>query len=396
MQQLIFILLLLFSKISFAQLNSGDKAPQINVTNWIQNQPGNTLLKDKFIIIDFWATWCAPCLASMTHMNTLIEENKTKNNLIFLAMSDEKKEKISPILLRVSFKASVVTDTTQQTQNDFEINSIPACLIIDDKGFVRWTGNPEQLTNDVIQDILARKNLDVINNEEIIRGYIEKQYDSLKHEYRSIFENNNIKEYFSLGPFLKEGYGSKYSSNSTNSLRKVEIGIKLRDIISEQISVSSSQISLPPDIDSVYASYCYKSEKGLKSEDVLNSILTSAELTYNKTNSIQEMFLLELLDSNLLNKNFLKTDEGKVSHLSVSDDGKFISMSNSSMLNIISALQDRFNCPIILKDSSVFDKPLDMMLQTDNFMTLKKSMKLYGINIREIKQSLPFVMVGHK
>ena len=396
MQKLIFLSLLLFSKVSLAQIKLGDKAPNINITGWIQNQPKNTFLKDKFVVIDFWATWCAPCLASMSHMNTLVEENKVKNNLIFLAMSDEAKEKILPVLSRVSFKASVVTDTTHFTQDNFEVTSIPNCIIIDDKGFVRWTGNPIELTNDIIQDILAQKKLEIANNEKNTSGDFAKQYDSLSHEYQRIFNNDSIEEYFSLGPFLVQGYGSKYSRNFTNYLRKVEIGVRLKDVISEQASLSSSQISLPADIDSIYISYCYKSEKRKKNEDVLHSILTAASLASNKKDSIQKVFLIETKDSNLLNKSFVKNEKAALGHLSVSDNGKFIAMSNNSIYSIISALQDRFNCPIILKDSSLFDKPLDMMLQTDDFATLKESMKLYGLNIKETQQYLPFLTIVHE
>lgn len=329
-------------------------------------------------------------------MNSLVEENRTRSNLVFLAMSDEAKQKISPVLLRVSFEASVVTDTTHHTQDNFEITSIPNCVIIDNKDFVRWTGNPEKLTNNIIQDILAQKNLDIVNNEKATSGSMEKQYDSLRQEYQKIFNNDSIKEYFSLGPFLSEGYGSKYSRNFIDYLRKVEIGVKLKDIISEQAGISSSQISLPRDIDSIYASYCYKSEKRKKSEDILHSIFTTANLTCNKKDSIQKVFLLEVTDSNLLSKKLLMNEQKTVGHLSVSDNGKFIAMSNTPMFSIISALQDRFDCPIILKDSSFFDKPLDLMLQTDDFVTLKKSMKLYGLNIKETKQSLPFLTVVYK
>jgi thiol-disulfide isomerase/thioredoxin len=396
MQKLIFLSLLLFSKVALAQIKLGDKAPNINITGWIQNQPKNTLLKDKFIVIDFWATWCAPCLASMSHMNTLVEQNKTKNNLIFLAMSDEAKEKILPVLSRVLFKASVVTDTTHLTQDNFEITSIPNCIIVDDKGFVRWTGNPKELTNDIIQEILAQKKLDIVNNEKNTSGRFAKQYDSLSHEYQRIFNNDSIEEYFSLGPFLSEGYGSKYSRNFTDYLRKVEIGVRLKDIISEQACISSSQISLPADLDSIYTSYCYKSEKRIKNEDVLHSILTAANLASNKKDSIQKVFLIEIKDSNLLNKSFVKNEKTALGHLSVSDNGKFIAMSNNSIFSIISALQDRFNCPIILNDSTVFDKPLDMMLQTNDFATLKESMKLYGLNIKETQQSLPFLRIVHE
>lgn len=396
MQKLFFLSLLLFSKVSLAQIKIGDTAPNIYITDWIQNEPKNTFLKGKFIVIDFWATWCAPCLASMSHMNTLVEENKTKSNLIFLAMSDEAKDKILPILSRVPFKASVVTDTTHFTQDSFEITYIPNCIIIDDKGYVRWTGNPKELTNDIIQDVLAQKKLDIVNNKKNISGNFAKQYDSLRHEYQRIFNNDSIKEYFSLGPYLSEGYGSRYSRNFTDYLRKVEIGVRLKDMISEQASISTSQISLPADIDSMYVSYCYKSEKRIKKEDILHSILTAANLASNKKDSIQKVFLIETKDSNLLNKSFVKNEKTALGHLSVSDNGKFIAMSNDSIFSIISALQDRFNCPIILKDSTFFDKPLDMVLQTDDFAMLKESMKLYGLNIKKTQQSLPFLTIVHE
>jgi thiol-disulfide isomerase/thioredoxin len=396
MKNLVFLLLLLFSKVSFSQIKIGDKAPDINVTDWIQNQPKKSSLTNKFIVIDFWATWCAPCLASMAHMNVLVDQNKAKSNLIFLAMTDEKSENTLSVLSRVSFKACVVTDTTEQTFNRFAVKTIPHCVVIDDRGFVRWTGNPGQLSNDIIQDILAGKNPPNTGDETTTSGPTKNPYDSLRAEYRSIYDNNNIKEYFSLGSFQKEGYGSKYFANSPRSLQKVELGIKLRDIISEKTAISGSQISLPAELDEVYASYCYKSETRLKNDDILNSIFKTAKLTYTKADSVQKVFLLQVVDSNLFSKNFQKYERGAYSHISTSDKKDFISMSNFPISTMISALQDRFGCPVILKGDGVFNQPLDMMLQTDDLATLRKSLKVYGLSVEEAKQSLPFLKIVYK
>ncbi|HEU5052808.1 MAG TPA: hypothetical protein VFT78_06835, partial [Hanamia sp.] len=277
-----------------------------------------------------------------------------------------------------------------------EITSIPHCIILDDKGFLRWAGDPRELTNDILLDILAQKKIDIYNKQRKASGTTAKQYDSLRKLYFKKFKNDSIKEYFSLGPLLAEKYGSKYSRNSADLLSKVEIGVKLKNIISELASVNSSEISLPPELDSVYASYCYKSEKGRKSQDVLNAIFAAAHLVYSRKDSIQKVFLLEVVDSNLLKKSIAKEEKEAIGHLSVSDNGKFIAMSNYSIFGIVSALQNRFGCPIILKDDHVFNEPLDMMLQTDDFPALKKSLKLYGLNIKEAKQPLPFLMVVHK
>lgn len=385
----------MFAQVSLAQIKIGDKSPAINITNWIQNQPAHKSLDNKFVVIDFWATWCAPCLASMPHMNRLVEEMGKKDNLVFLAMSDERKEKISPILKRVAFKATIVTDTTQQTQNSFGISSIPDCIVIDDKGSIRWRGNPAELTTNIIESILTSKSF-TIADKKIKTAPLQKEYDSIRSEFRKAYNNESVKEYFSLAPFLKEGNGFKTASNVYNSsLRKMEMGIKLKDIISEHISVSSSQVSLPSELQNVYASFCYKSETRLKSDDVLNSILSAADLTCKKIDSIQNVYLLEVTDSTLLNQSIAKNEKGN-SHLSISDDGSYIATSDWSLSGIRSSLQDRFGCPVIIKDLTIDNIQVDMMLRTDDLIALKKSLKVYGITIKEVKQMLPFVLVIHK
>ncbi|MFW2477869.1 MAG: TlpA family protein disulfide reductase, partial [Sediminibacterium sp.] len=182
-----FVLFFLAFKEMFAQVKIGDQAPAIKITDWVQKNSKDTSLNGKFVIIDFWATWCAPCLASMAHVNELVEEFKQNENLVFLAMSDEPKEKISPLLSRVPFKASVVTDTSGYTQNDYSITSIPDCVIIDDKGQVQWTGNPKYLTKSIIEGILARKKIEMPNVNKRSKDANEIRYDSLTRIYRSIY-----------------------------------------------------------------------------------------------------------------------------------------------------------------------------------------------------------------
>lgn len=391
------IIFFLFSKDGLSQIKIGSHAPNIKITDWIKYSPLNASLKDKFIIIDFWATWCAPCLASMDHMNKLVEENKTKDNLVFLAMSDEKREKITPLLSRVPFKAAVVTDTSRQTQNEYEIDAIPECVIIDDKGVVQWKGNPTQLTNDIIQKILTRQKLEVPKGKEVQSDNNKKRYDSLMQVYKNIFSNENVKECFNFGPFFKIAYGYWASSSTAKNLRKMEVGVRLRDIISKELSVGVNQISLPVDIDSAYISYCYKSEMNIAKRNILDSVLMATRLTFNKSDSIQKVFVIEIIDSSLFRKSKVDNqmnDDNR--HSSVSDNKDFMAIGNSFFTDLMPSLQSRFDCPIVLKEPSLFNDKLDMVLETENFESFQKSLKVYGLGVKQQMQILPYIKISYK
>ena len=79
---IILLTMLLFSGIGFAQeSNNGkqlwaksflnEKAPELTVETWISKKPDT---EGKFVIIDFWATWCLPCLFQLPEFEKLSEK----------------------------------------------------------------------------------------------------------------------------------------------------------------------------------------------------------------------------------------------------------------------------------------------------------------------------------
>ena len=87
--------------------------------------------KNKVIVINFWATWCPPCIAEMESLNEL--NSLYKNDVEFLFISNEKPEIILSYLNKNKYNFNVYYPKTKFPL-DLNILSIPRTFIINKKG----------------------------------------------------------------------------------------------------------------------------------------------------------------------------------------------------------------------------------------------------------------------
>jgi len=112
------------------------KAPELNIETWISEKPE---LQNKFILIDFWATWCTPCKVAMKHLNDF--QKLYKDELAIIGLSHETPEKIRKMKYPVISYYSA-SDTQERLKKELNIKAIPYVIVIDPKGIIRWQGNP--------------------------------------------------------------------------------------------------------------------------------------------------------------------------------------------------------------------------------------------------------------
>ncbi len=87
--------------------------------------------KGKVVLINFWATWCPPCIAEMPSMEKLYHDYK--DDVVFLFVSEEEQEVISKFKKKNNYDFTVYSSLTEHPEI-FETRSIPRTYILDKKG----------------------------------------------------------------------------------------------------------------------------------------------------------------------------------------------------------------------------------------------------------------------
>lgn len=135
----------------------GKPAPALAVANWINSKPLTTAdLKGKIVVIDFWATWCGPCLAAVPHTNEL-QKKYADQGVVFIAVCAPKGgEKMAATVKEHGMQFAVALDSgAGSTFAAFKADSYPDYYIIDRNGNLRWGDVANRQVEKAINLLLA-------------------------------------------------------------------------------------------------------------------------------------------------------------------------------------------------------------------------------------------------
>jgi len=132
MKNLIFVVIIILSINVFASEKLPDfslqdlNGKQVKISDFIGEQP---------VIIDFWATWCAPCLKELPKLDKM--QKQFGDSLLVIAISTDKPRKKNEVKKHIKsqkFKFTTLLDTRGEARKLLNIKNIPFTLLIDKNG----------------------------------------------------------------------------------------------------------------------------------------------------------------------------------------------------------------------------------------------------------------------
>jgi len=225
-------------------LTIGSEAPELDVEHWVHDGEGKFKPVSKFApgqvyIVEFWATWCGPCIASMPHIVELQKEYAAQGVQV-VSISDEPLETVEKFLERdvrggegtyaeLTKSYCLTTDPDKSVYKDYmkaaAQNGIPTAFIVGKTGHVEWIGHPMSMD----------KPLAAITDDKWEREVFAKQFKAKQAADRMVAQ---------LGALLRSGKGEEalelvdkaIADSKSDTERKNYLSLKFRVVMSGRLT----------------------------------------------------------------------------------------------------------------------------------------------------------------
>lgn len=139
---------------SNAQLRVGQKMPEMTFKDLKGNEVKLGGKQDKVYLIDFWATWCGPCLAAIPYMQELHDKYKDRGLVVVgVALDSGTPEEVRAFVEQRKMTYPIVVPSNQQdVMRRARVKAFPTMYIVDKKGIIRYA--EEGFAPEAMEDIL--------------------------------------------------------------------------------------------------------------------------------------------------------------------------------------------------------------------------------------------------
>ena len=112
-------------------------APEFSLLTAQGEELGLAQLKGRVVIIDFWATWCRPCVAAVPELHALMKKYPSDQLVVVSISADQDEQAWRDFVEKKAMSWPQYLDKDRRIQKLFGVNVFPTYLVIDGEGIVR-------------------------------------------------------------------------------------------------------------------------------------------------------------------------------------------------------------------------------------------------------------------
>ena len=187
-----------------ATLTVGSKAPPLAVDAWVKGEPVKELQAGTTYVVEFWATWCGPCIKGIPHLTAMQKEFPAVQFISVAASENGPKEKqLDKLKTFVAAKGdamgySVAYDSDRDMGKSWmeaaEQGGIPCAFIVGKDGVIQWIGHPMEMDKPLAAVAAGTWDLNKAKQSAATEAKAEEAGKELSKLMRSAQKSGDYKE----------------------------------------------------------------------------------------------------------------------------------------------------------------------------------------------------------
>jgi len=115
----------------------GDLAPDFQLLNLDQEPVSLNNLRGKPVVLNFWATWCGPCVSEMPYLQEIYEEYSSQGLVLLAVNKAESQSRVEEFQQRHNLSFPILLDSGGEIAQKYHIRGIPTTFFIDGDGIIQ-------------------------------------------------------------------------------------------------------------------------------------------------------------------------------------------------------------------------------------------------------------------